>query len=136
MSDRENATFDLTRREARVVIAALADEEMTASGDRGMRLQNVQDRLAADFDFDEHRGVEKGEMAAEDDGGWIDNDAVFGDDEPDDTEEVELSRAEADAMTDALADFELDETHENAGVAEDVRERIADAFDGDDDGLL
>ncbi|UPV74095.1 hypothetical protein M0R89_16340 [Halorussus limi] len=129
MSDRDAATFEMTRNEARVVIAALADEEMTASGDRGMRLQNVQDHLAAEFDFDEHRGVEKGEMAAEDDEGWLDNDSIFGGNDPDDTETVELARAEATAVTDALAAFELDETHENAGTAENVRERIADAFD-------
>ena len=129
MSDRETATFEMTRSEARVVIAALSDEEMTASGDRGMQLQNVQDYLATEFDFDQHRGVEKGEMAAGDDTGWLDNDAVFGDNDPDDTETVELSRPEANAVTDALADFELDESHENAGIAENVRERIADAFD-------
>ncbi|WP_435178932.1 hypothetical protein [Halorussus sp. AFM4] len=129
MSERDTATFDMSRNEARVVIAALSDEEMTASGDRGMRIQNIQDHLAAEFDFDEHRGVEKGEMAAGDDTGWLDNDAIFGDNDPDDTEEIELSRGEADVVTDALADFELDETHENAGTAEDVRKRIADAFD-------
>ncbi|UPW00139.1 hypothetical protein M0R88_16695 [Halorussus gelatinilyticus] len=129
MSDSDTARFDMTRNEARVVIAALSDEEMTASGDRGMRLQNVQDHLAAEFDFDEHRGVEKGEMAAEDDTGWLDNDAIFGGNDPDDTEEIELSRAEADVVTDALTDFELDETHENAGTAENVRQRIADSFD-------
>ena len=129
MSDSDTATFDMTRNEARVVIAALSDEEMTSSGDRGLRLQNVQDHLAAEFDFDEHRGVEKGEMAAEDDTGWLDNDSIFGGNDPDDTEEVELSRAEADAVTDALAGFELDESHENLGTAEDVRQRIADSFD-------
>lgn len=129
MSDRDTATFDVTRNEARVVIAALSDEEMTASGDRGVRLQNVQDHLAAEFDFDEHRGVEKGEMAAGDDAGWLDNDSIFGGNDPDDTEEVELSRAEADAVTDALAGFELDESHENAEIAENVRQRIADSFD-------
>jgi hypothetical protein len=129
MSNRDTATFDVTRNEARVVIAALSDEEMTASGDRGVRLQNVQDHLAAEFDFDEHRGVEKGEMAAGDDAGWLDNDSIFGGNDPDDTEEVELSRAEADAVTDALAGFELDESHENAEIAEDVRQRIADSFD-------
>lgn len=116
------------RYEARVVISALADEEMTASGERATRLRNVQDHLSAEFDFDEHRGVEKGEMAAGDEGGWLDNDAVFGSDDPDDEEEVELSRAEADDVTAALADFESDESHENAGTAEDVRERIENAF--------
>lgn len=34
----------------------------------------------------------------------------------------------ADEVTAALADFELDESHENAGAAENVRERIVDAF--------
>ncbi|MFC4449929.1 hypothetical protein [Halorussus aquaticus] len=130
MTDRDTASFRMTRNEARVVIAALSDEEMTASGDRGMRIQNVQDHLAAEFDFDEHRGVEKGEMAAGDDTGWLDNDAIFGGNDPDDTERVELSRAEATAVTDALAAFELDEGHENAGTAENVRERIEDAFEG------
>ena len=129
MSDRDTATFDMTRNEARVVIAALSDEEMTASGDRDIRLQNIQDHLAAEFDFDEHRGVEKGEMAAGDDGGWLDNDAIFGGNDPDDTEEIQLARAEADAVMDALAGFELGEDHENAGTAENVRERIEDAFD-------
>ena len=128
MSDQETATFDMTRNEARVVIAALSDEEMTASGDRGMRLQDVQNYLSAEFDFDEHRGAEKGEMAAGDEAGWIDNDAIFGGNDPDDTEEIELSRAEADVVTDALGSFELDESHENAGTAEDVRERIAGSF--------
>ncbi|NEU56847.1 hypothetical protein [Halorussus sp. MSC15.2] len=130
MSDRDTASFKMTRNEARVVIAALSDEEMTASGDRGMRIQNVQDHLAAEFDFDEHRGVEKGEMAAGDDTGWLDNDAIFGSNDPDDTERLELSRAEATAVTDALAAFELDEDHENAGTAENVRERIENAFEG------
>jgi len=128
MSDRDTATFEMTRNEARVVIAALSDEEMTASGDRGMRLQNVQDHLAAEFGFDEHRGAETGEMAAGGDTGWLDNDSVFGGNDPDDTESVELSRAEADAVTDALAAFELDEGHANAGTAENVRQRIAGAF--------
>jgi hypothetical protein len=101
---------------------------MTASGERATRVRNLQDHLAAEFDFDEHRGVEKGEMASGDDGGWLDNDAIFGDNDPDDEEEVELSRGEADVVTDALAKFELDESHENAGAADDVRERIDDAF--------
>jgi hypothetical protein len=130
MADSDTATFQMTRNEARVVIAALSDEEMTASGDRGLRLQNVQDHLAAEFDFDEHCGVEKGEMAAGDDTGWLDNDSIFGGNDPDDTERVELSRVEANAVTDALASFESDETHENAGIAENVRQRIADLFDG------
>jgi hypothetical protein len=34
-------------------------------------------------------------------------------------------------VTDALTDFELGESHENAGTAENVRKRTADAFDGD-----
>lgn len=59
-------------------------------------------------------------MATEDDEGWIDNDAIFGDTDPGDVENVELSRADADVVTDALADFELDESHENAGTAENV----------------
>jgi hypothetical protein len=128
--ERDTATFEMTRNEARVVIAALSDEEITASGDRGTRLQDVQDHLAAEFDFDQYRGTERGEMAAGDEGGWIDNDAVFGGNDPDDTEEIELSRVEADVVTDALASFELDESHENAGTAEGVHLRIADAFDG------
>ena len=41
-----------------------------------------------------------------------------------------MTRNEADIVTDALADFELDESHENAGTAENVRERAADALDG------
>ncbi|WP_135826049.1 hypothetical protein [Halorussus ruber] len=127
--DSDTATFEMTRNEARVVIAALSDEEMTASDDRGMRIQNIQDHLSAEFDFDEHRGVEKGEMATEDDTGWLDNDSIFGGNDPDDTETVELSRPEANVVTDALADFELDEGHENAGTAENVRERISDAFE-------
>ncbi|WP_128478430.1 hypothetical protein [Halorussus pelagicus] len=129
MSDRDTATFEMTRNEARVVIAALSDEEMTASDDRGMVLQNVQDHLAAEFDFDEHRGDELGETAAGDDAGWLDNDSIFGGNDPDDTASVELSRAEADAVTDALAGFELDESHKNAGTAENVRERIADSLE-------
>ncbi|WP_137287048.1 hypothetical protein [Halorussus salinisoli] len=129
MSDRDKANFKMTRNEARVVIAALSDEEMTASNDRGVRLQNVQDHLAAEFDFDEHRGVEKGEMAAGDDSGWLDNDAIFGGNDPDDTERIELSQAEANAVTDALASFELGESHENAGTAANVRERIQNAFE-------
>jgi len=129
--DTDTATVDLTRNEARVVIAALSDEEMTASDDRGVRLQNVQDHLAAEFDFDEHRGVETSEAAAGDDTGWLDNDAVFGGNDPDDTARVEPSRAEADAVTDALAAFEPDESHESAGTAESVRRRIADAVGGD-----
>jgi hypothetical protein len=128
MSDRDTATFEMTRNEARVVIAALADEGTTSSGNREMELRNVQSHLSAEFDFDEHRGVQKGEMASDDDEGWIDNDSIFGDNEPDDEEEIQLSRSEADAVTDALASFELDEDHENAGTAEDVRERVADAF--------
>ena len=129
MSERDTATFEMTRNEARVVIAALSDEEMTASDDRGVRLQNVQDHLAAEFDFDQYRGVEKGEMASGDDTGWIDNDNIFGDNDPDDAERIELSRTEADVVSDALASFELDESHENAGTAENVRERIVDAFE-------
>ena len=127
--DRDTATFQMTRNEARVVIAALSDEEMTASGGRGTRLQNVQAHLSAEFDFDQYRGTEKGEMAAGDEGGWIDNDAVFGGNDPDDTEKIELSRVEADVVTDALASFELDESHENAGTAENVHRRITDAFE-------
>ncbi|USZ68579.1 hypothetical protein NGM10_02280 [Halorussus salilacus] len=128
MADRNTANFRMTRNEARVVVAALSDEEMTASPDRGERLQNVQDRLASEFGFDQYRETGTDETAAGDEGGWIDDDAVFGDDDPDDTEEIALSRAEVDVVTDALARFERDESKENAGTAESVRRRIADAF--------
>ena len=37
---------------------------------------------------------------------------------------------EAHVVIAALADFELDESHENAGTAENVRERAADALEG------
>ncbi|WP_158057215.1 hypothetical protein [Halorussus halophilus] len=136
MTDRETATIDVSRSEARVLIAALADEEVTASGQRERRVRDLQEYLAREFDFDEHRGTREGEMAAEDDGGWLDNDAVFEDDDPDDTEEVELSRSEAEAVTDALDDFESETAkedtkgrEENADTAEDVRERFVGAFD-------
>jgi len=133
MSDSQSASFEMTKGEARVVIAALADEEMTATGERATRLQNVQDHLAAEFEFDQYRESDRAELAGNDDSGWfteewLDDDGRF---DTDDTEGVELSRAEADAVTDALAAFELDETHGNAGTAENVRERIVDAFGGD-----
>ena len=132
MDDRDTdasdtATFDLSRAEAREVIAALSDAEMTASGDRQRHYRNVASHLAAEFDFDEYRGPEKGEMAAGDDEGWIDNDAIFGSDDEDDEETIELSRREADEVTDALARHEP-AADENAGQVEDVRRRIADAF--------
>ncbi|WP_135830363.1 hypothetical protein [Halorussus halobius] len=125
-----NATVDVTKGEARVVVAALADEELTATGERATRIQDVQDRLAAAFEFDQY-GSDRAESAGDDSGwvteGWLD-DVVF---DVDDTGDVELSREEADAVTDALAAFELDETGENADVAESVRDRILSAFDGD-----
>lgn len=148
MSNREPATFELSKGEARVVIAALADEEMTASGERATRLQNVQDRLAAEFEFGQYRGTSRDELAendhgeltendrdetAESDDGWFAEEWLggYGVFDTDDTESIELSHVEADAVTDALAAFELDETHENASVAENIRSRILDAFDGD-----
>jgi hypothetical protein len=48
------------------------------------------------------------------------------------TATIDLSRAEARVVIGALADFELEDDHENAGVAEEVRERIVDAFGEDD----
>lgn len=125
-----NATVNLTKGEARIVVAALADEEMTATGERATRLQNVQDRLAAEFEFDQYGG-DRGEMVGDDDwftDEWLDDDGLF---DTDDTGSVELSHGEADALTDALAAFELDETAENADVAQTVRDRILSAFDGD-----
>lgn len=129
MSDNETATFKMTKAEARAVVAALADEEMTASGDRATRLQSVQDRLAAEFEFDQYRERDR----TDEDEGWFTEELLGGDDsfDPDDAERIELSRVEANAVTDALAAFELDETQENANLAENVRERILDAF-GDD----
>ena len=114
-----NATVTLTKGEARIVVAALADEEMTATGERATRLQRVQDRLAAEFEFDQYGGSDPAEIVS---------DAVF---DTDDTGSVELSHGEADALTDALAAFELDETHGNAALAENVRDRILSAFGGD-----
>jgi len=132
MTDDDTATFKMTKGEARVVIAALADEEMTASGERATRLQDVQDHLAAEFDFDQYRSRDRAEMAGNHDEGWFTeewlDDGIF---DTDDTGRIELSQMEANAVTDALAAFELDESHENAGTAENVRERILDAF-GDD----
>ncbi|WP_115862669.1 hypothetical protein [Halorussus litoreus] len=132
MSDSQSASVEMTKGEARVVIAALADEEMTAIGERATRLQNVQDHLAAEFEFDQYRESDRTELAGSDDSGWFTeewlDDGRF---DTDDTERVELARAEADAVTDALAAFELDETHGNAGTAENVRERVLDAFGGD-----
>ena len=125
-----NATVNLTKGEARVLVAALADEELTATGERATRLQNVQDRLAAEFEFDQYGG-DRDEVAGNDDwftDEWLDGDDVF---DTDDTGSVELSHGEADAATDALAAFELDETPENADVAETVRDRILSAFEGD-----
>ena len=114
-----------------MVIAALSDEEATASGERERTVRNVAEYLAREFDFDEHRGVDKGEMAADDDEGWLDNDVIFDDDDPDDTEAVELSRREADTAIGALDDFERGEAEENRETARDVRERIEDSFDDD-----
>ena len=131
MSDRDTATVDLSRAEARVVIAALSDEETTAAGERERAVRDIEEHLAREFDFDEYRGVDEGEMAADDDEGWLDNDIIFDDDDPDDTEAVELSRREADTVTDALGDFDAGAAEENRETAEDVRERIADSFDGD-----
>ncbi|WP_167599518.1 hypothetical protein [Halorussus marinus] len=125
----DTVTVDLTRGEARVVVAALADEEMTASDDRGRRLQEVQDRLAAAFEVDQYRTGDGGETADDEwsPGEWLDEDGPL---DPDDTAEVTLSRAGADAVRDALAAFELDERDEDAGTAEAVRRRIADAVGG------
>ncbi|PSQ46211.1 hypothetical protein BRD15_09650 [Halobacteriales archaeon SW_6_65_15] len=134
--DRDTATIDLSRGESRVVIAALADEEMTASGDRARRLRDVQDHLAAEFDFDEYRGSERGEMAGDEDEGWFGREWFDSGSGEGSEETVEFSRREAADVAAALADYEVDPEHGNAGVADEVRERILDAFGGEDDLLL
>lgn len=125
MSDRETGRFELTRPEAREVIAALTSYRMRASGEDERRLRNVQDRLEVEFGFDEHR-TDDGDGLLTGSEGWFDDDAVF---DHDQSEEIELSRAEADDVLDALAGFDADAA-ENERVTEDVRERIAGTFDG------
>jgi hypothetical protein len=134
--DRDTATVDLTRSESRVVIAALADEEMTASGDREVRLRNLQDRLAAEFDFDEYRGSNRGEMAADEDEGWFGREWFESGSGESGEETVKFSRQEAADATAALAGYETDPEYGNPEVADDVRERIVDAYGGEDNLLL
>ena len=133
MSERDTATVKLTRGKAREVIAALADEEVTETGRDRERTLNLQDRLAAEFGFDEHRA--RGGESAVPDG----RDAVVGDegvidesdegilDLGDDEEAIELSRAEAEDVLDALADYD-GSTEAEAAIA-DVRERLESKFE-------
>lgn len=123
MTDRKTERFELTRPEAREVIAALTNYRMRASGEDEQRLRNVQDRLEVEFGFDEHR-TDDGDGLLTGSEGWFDNDAIF---DHDQKEEIELSRAEADDVLDALASFDAD-APENERVAEDVRGRIAGKF--------
>lgn len=134
MSERDTATVTLTRGEARKVIAALADDEVTESGRDRERLLNLQDHLAAEFGFDEFRDqgtesdVPDGQDAVVGDEDLIDGDegGVFdlGDE---DEEAVELSRGEAEDVLDAMDEYEG--LPEDESVVADVRERIDSKFD-------
>lgn len=133
MSERDTTTVKLSKGEARKVIAALAEDEATESGRDRERLLNLQDHLAAEFGFDEHRA--RGGESEVPDG----RDAVVGDegliDESDegvlnlggDEEAVELSRTEAEDVLEALSGYEG--SPEDEQVVADVRERLANEFD-------
>lgn len=133
MAERDTATVPLTKGEAREVIAALADAESSESGRDRERLLNLQDHLAAAFDFDEHRArggesdVPDGRDAVVGEGGIIDESDEGILDVDDDEEAVELSREEAEVVLDALSGY--DGSPEDEEAIGDVRERLEREFE-------
>jgi hypothetical protein len=133
VSEPDTATVRLSKGEARKVIAALAEDEATESGRDRERLLNLQDHLAAVFGFDEHRArggesdVPDGRDAVVGDGDLIDesDEGILNLD--DDEETIELSRAEAEDVLEALSGYEG--SPEDEQVVADVRERLANEFD-------
>ena len=123
----------MTEGEAREVIAALADAETTETGRDRERLLNLQDYLAAKFDFDKYQSrggeseVPDGRDAVVGDEGLIDESDEGILDLNDDEEAVELSREEAEDVLDALAGYEG--PSEDEEVLEDVRERLKREFE-------
>lgn len=132
MSERDTATVTLSKGEARKVIAALADDETTESGRDRERLLNLQDRLAAEFGFDEYRAqggesaVPDGQDALVGEGDLIDegDEGILG---GEDEEAMELSGGEADDVLAALSEY--DGSPEDEQVVADVRERLEAEFE-------
>jgi hypothetical protein len=121
MSDTDTDTIELTRGEAREVIAALATYQAQATGERDQRVRNLRDQLAAEFEFDEYR-------EDYDDDSWLDTDdwLGFGDDND---ETIRLSRAEAEDLVVALSRLEGQVDREEYELLEDIEDRIEDEFD-------
>ena len=126
MDDTDTGTVDLTRGEARKVIAALAQSHAGAAGDRGQRTRNLRDRLAAEFEFDEYRDDDRHD-------GWLDFDdwLSIGDDH--DEEEVQFSRAEAEDVVVALSRLETEVDPEEYETLEEIQDDFEDEFDIDAD---
>ena len=126
MNETDTATIQLTRGEAREVINALSNYEVTASGAEEERALNTEKFLQREFGFEERPtddGLNFADIVAN----------VFGEDNSE--HEVELSRAEAaevERALDGLAE-RSGTADENKATIEDLRRRLAETFDLDGD---
>ena len=124
MTETDTATIRLTKGEAREVINALSNHEVTASGTEEERAVNMEAFLQREFGFEPD--------PAEGDRSFADAVTnVFGADNSE--HDVELSRAEAAEVERALDDLDerADPADENEAIIEDLRRRFAETFDLD-----
>ncbi len=125
MDDTDTETVELSRAEARIVISALSERQVGASGRDEERALNLEELLQREFGFEErHLG---------DRGGYLD---AFTDvfDSEDSEHEVQLSRVEAEEVVRALDDLRTTEGADaDTETIADLRHRFAEAFDLDRD---
>ena len=124
MQDTDTATIELTRSEAREVINALSSHMVAASGRDERRALNVREFLQREFDFEDRHfdeGTDINEL-------FLD---IFDSDDGD--HEIQLSRAEASEVLEALVEEESEaEPSEREAIA-DLRDRLEERFDLDAD---
>ncbi|ELZ30475.1 hypothetical protein C474_11701 [Halogeometricum pallidum JCM 14848] len=119
MEDSDTATVELSKGEAREAINALSSYRTTETGQDERRALNVEEFLQREFGFkDDDTGLSNiGESFAS-----------FLDDSDEQSHEVQLSRAEAEEVVEALAAHENDSATD-AGTVRDLRTRLAETYE-------
>lgn len=120
MDDADTATIELSRPEARGIISALTDYEVTQSGFEEERLLNLREHFRKEFGFEAPSDTE--------DQGWMAKltESLFDDNA---VETVTLSRAEAREVTAALSALERHQAGSDVEAVRDLRRAFEDAFD-------
>lgn len=120
MDDQDTATVELTKGEAREVINALSGYRTTATGGEADWALDVREFLQREFGFEQRR-VERDDSPVE----ILDD--FFGTD--DEEHEVQLSRAEAAEVVEALAESEADADPPETETLRRLRARFERTFD-------